>query len=190
MSDTKIELATKRAMLFHILTANHPENSVEAKWADINLENKIWTIDAKEMKIKNTHIVGLSDKAIEILKEQYFYSCNREFVFASIKSKSGHIHRDSLNRLINRLKNGKYKDLATAHGFRATFKTMCSKYILELNKLGISDKVVEFALAHQEHNQTIKSYERESSVATNENKIILMNWYGDFLCSLIRGDNG
>lgn len=104
-----------------MLTANRPSNTVEARWEDIDLENKIWVIPANQMKNKQEHIVALSDKALEILKNQKLLSFN-EYVFSRKNQK--HIARDTLSKAIRSLNNGKWKGVATPHGFRSFFKTL------------------------------------------------------------------
>lgn len=108
--NTTLELVTKNAILLQILTANRPSNTVEAKWQDIDLENKIWVIPANQMKNKQEHIVALSDKALEILKNQKLLSFN-EYVFSRKNQK--HIARDTLSKAIRSLNNGKWKGVAT-----------------------------------------------------------------------------
>lgn len=51
-NDNKMELPTKRAIYLQILSINRPFNTASAKWTDIDLEKKIWTIPASEMKTK------------------------------------------------------------------------------------------------------------------------------------------
>ena len=174
-------LATKRAMYIQILTANRPANTAEAKWEDIDLENGIWTIKSKEMKIKTaTHTIALNSYAIKILKEQKLLSANSRFVFPSIESKSGHLSAQSITNGLQDLGHrDKYKDLVTSHGFRSTFKTFCSINEAELLKKGIGEKIIEECLAHKEKDNIISTYERKR--ATIEQKIKLMQWYGDFL---------
>ena len=181
-TDNKMEIQTKRAIYLQILTANRPSNTVEAKWADIDFKKGIWTIKNIEMKMKNLHIIPLNSYMIKILKEQMQFSGNNEFVFPAI-NKLGHLHENSLSKAIRNLGGtNNYKGKATAHGFRATFKTICSLNDAELIKLGISEKVVENCLAHKEQNQIKYAYERQT--ATIEQKRALLQWYGDYLNSI------
>ena len=96
--DDKLELATKRALYLQILCVNRPANTASAKWEDIDLEKRIWTIKAREMKSRTPHQIALSSYAIKILKEQQLFSRNDKFVFPSTNA-AGHLHRDSLARL-------------------------------------------------------------------------------------------
>ena len=69
-TDDKLDLATKRALYLQILCVNRPANTASAKWEDIDLEKRIWTIKAREMKSRTAHQIALSSYAIKILKEQ------------------------------------------------------------------------------------------------------------------------
>ena len=181
-TDDKLDLATKRALYLQILCVNRPGNTASAKWEDIDLEKRIWTIKAREMKSRTAHQIALSSYAIKILKEQQLFSESDEFVFPSTNA-AGHLHRDSLSKAIRNLGGkGKYKDRATSHGFRATFRTICSTHKAELYGLGITEEAIESALAHVESNEVKRSYERKK--ATIEQIATLMQWYGDYLNSI------
>ena len=177
-----LDLNTKRALYLQILCVNRPINTVSAKWADIDLENGIWNIPAIEMKTRLPHQIALSKQAIKVLKEQKLFSANSEFVFPT-GTKAGHLHRDSISKAIRNLGGkGKYSGIATSHGFRATFKTICSLHEAELINLGISEKIVEDCLAHKESNEVKFAYERQK--ASCDKKKLLMQWYADFLESI------
>lgn len=182
-NDNKMELQTKRAIYLQILSVNRPFNTASAKWTDIDFENRIWTIPANEMKTRTAHEIPLSETMIQILKEQFLFSGNiSKFVFPAFNT-LGHIHRDSIGKAIRNLgAKNKYKEKASSHGFRATFRTICSQNKGELLKLGISEEVIESVLAHKELNQIKFSYERQK--ATIEQKRELLQWYENYLNNL------
>ncbi|MCI6344469.1 MAG: tyrosine-type recombinase/integrase [Campylobacter sp.] len=173
---------TKRALYLQILCVNRPINTASAKWADIDLQNGIWTIQGSEMKMNYAHKIALCSQAIRILQAQKLFSGDKIFVFPAA-NKDGHLNRDTISKAVRNLggKN-KYNGVATSHGFRATFRTICSLHKAELLKLGISDEAIESALAHKERDQVKFAYERET--ATLAQKRILMQWYADFLESI------
>ncbi|MCI7581591.1 tyrosine-type recombinase/integrase [Campylobacter sp.] len=181
-SDNKLDLQTKRALYLQILCGNRPINTASAKWSDIVLNNGIWTIKATEMKAKSEHKIPLSSYALKVLKEQRIFSANSEFVFPA-DTIAGHLHRDSISKAIRNLGGkDKYNGRATSHGFRATFRTVCSLHKAELLQMGISEEAIESILAHKEYNPVKFSYEREK--ATMEQKHKLLEWYGEYLNSI------
>lgn len=181
-SDNKLDLQTKRALYLQILCSNRPINTASAKWSDIDLNNGIWTIKATEMKAKSEHKIPLSSYALKVLKEQRIFSANSEFVFPA-DTIAGHLHRDSISKAIRNLwGKDKYNGRATSHGFRATFRTVCSLHKAELLQMGISEEAIESVLAHKEYNPVKFSYEREK--ATMEQKHKLLEWYGEYLNSI------
>ena len=100
------------------------------------------------MKTGFSHIINLSNEAIKVLKEQRIYCMqDSEFVFPSFEKikkrnyKISHMNRDTINKAIKNFgSKNKYLGKATAHGFRATFKTICTLNLAELGTLGISEK--------------------------------------------------
>lgn len=182
-ANTTLDIQTKRAIYLQILCVNRPINTASAKWIDIDLDSAIWSIPAKEMKMKHPHTIALSSYALDILKHQKkeFGFINNKFVFPTF-SKTGHINRDTLSKALRTFNNGKWEQKVTTHGFRATFRTICSLNKAELIQKGISDEVIEACLAHKTDNQVKFAYEREK--ATFEQKRILMQWYGDYLNNL------
>ncbi|TLD89049.1 site-specific integrase [Helicobacter sp. MIT 03-1614] len=156
LSAAHIEKQIKRALYLQILCVNRPANTAGSKWQHIDLETKVWSIPAKEMKMREPFTIALS--------------------------KEGHIHRDTLSKALRRLNKGKWQGKVTTHGFRATFRTICTLHKAELLQMGISDEVIEVCLAHKETNSIKYAYEREKS--TLQQQRILMQWYGDYLNAL------
>lgn len=178
-SDNKLDLQTKRAVYLQILCGNRPINTASAKWSDIDLNSGIWTIKASEMKTKSEHKILLCSYVLKVLKEQFLFSGNSAFVFPA-NTITGHLHRDSISKAIRNLGGkDKYSGKATSHGFRATFRTICSLHKAELLNMGISEEAIESVLAHKEYNPVKFSYEREK--ATTEQKRTLLEWYGKYL---------
>ena len=57
-----------RALEFTILSATRTNESIGARWSEIDLKDKTWTIPGERMKSKRPHRVPLSDRALAILK--------------------------------------------------------------------------------------------------------------------------
>lgn len=181
--DNKMDFQTKNAVYMQIFTANRPVNTAAAKWEDIDMQNEIWIIPASQMKMGVAHTVAISKQALHILKiqERNKFGSN-PYVFPAV-NKQNHLHRDSISKAIRNLGyKDKYKGIATSHGFRATFRTICTTNMATLINLGITDDTIEAVLAHKERNQIKARYERAK--ATDEQLKILLQWYCDYLDSL------
>jgi len=61
--------STKLAIEFLVLTATRSSEVRLAVWDEVDLNAKTWTIPATRMKMKEAHVVPLSERAIEILVE-------------------------------------------------------------------------------------------------------------------------
>ena len=59
----------RRALEFTILTAARSGEVLGARWDEIDLQRKVWTVPAERMKAGKEHRVPLSDRALAILKE-------------------------------------------------------------------------------------------------------------------------
>ena len=183
LSVADMDIQVKRALYLQILCVNRPANTASAKWEHIKLESRLWCIPAKEMKMREPFNIALSSYALRILELQKadFGILESPFVFPTI-SKDGHIHRDTLSKALRRLNKGKWNGKVTTHGFRATFRTICTLHKAQLLQIGISDEVIETCLAHKESNSIKYAYEREKS--TLKQQEVLMQWYGDYLNNL------
>jgi integrase len=151
-----------RALEFVILTAARKTEVTEARWCEINLATKLWTIPGERMKNGKEHRVPLSASAISVLTEiqetqetpyrgwRRGASLNREFIFAGVW-RSGGINGDALLDVLERM--GRQYDV-TVHGFRSTFRDWAAEQTDHPNE------VVEMALAHTIPNKTEAAYRR------------------------------
>jgi integrase len=124
-----------RALEFTILTAARTSEVIGARWDEIDLKARIWTIPASRMKAKVEHKVALSDRAIEILKG---LRSDKEFVFASGKDDKPLSNMAMLELLRGMAGNG-----YTVHGFRSAFRDWSGE------RTNTPRDVIEFALAHK-----------------------------------------
>jgi integrase len=76
----KVESASSLALQFTILTAARSGEVRGARWDEIDMDGKVWTIPASRMKAGVEHRVPRSDAAVEILEELAAHRCS-DFVF-------------------------------------------------------------------------------------------------------------
>jgi integrase len=144
----KHEGISPRALEFLILTASRTGDVTGARWSEINLATKTWTVPAGRMKGSREHRVPLSDRALEILKA---LPREGDFVFLG-GHKAAHIANDAINRLLKRL--GYTGEQATVHGFRSTFRDWAAE------RTATPNHVLEQALAHTIGNKVEAAYRR------------------------------
>lgn len=148
-----------------------PTNLRVMEWSEINFEEKIWTIPAEKMKMKNAHIVPLTDKVVSLLKEAELYK-QSDYVFYSPTTTKKPISDNSINQALQRIG---YKDKMTGHGFRHTASTLLHEHI-HIHK--IPSEVIELQLAHTDKNQIRAVYNKAQFL---DLRFELMNWWSNFL---------
>jgi len=135
-----------RAMEFTILTAARSGETIGARWGEIDLATKTWTIPANRMKAAKEHRVPLSARAVAIL-EAMPREADNDFIFVG-PTRAGLSHAAKIN-LIRRLG---YPDV-TVHGFRSTFRDWAGE------TTSFPHDVCEAALAHL-RGKTERAYQR------------------------------
>jgi len=159
---------TLHALRLLMLTATRPGETRGARWAEFDLNAALWVIPAQRMKMKIEHRVPLSTQAIGVINAMQSISAGRELVFPSPYYPSKPISENTFNSALARMG---YKNIATAHGFRALFSTVA-------NESGWNPDVIERQLAHKETNEVRAAYHRSTYLEDREK---LMQWWGDYL---------
>ncbi len=165
------ELQTKLGLKLLILTFVRTGELRGAKWSEIDLIKNEWRIPAERMKMRDPHIVPLSNQAIIILKQLQSMNGHREHVFPNRFRPLTFISENTLIYAIYRMG---YQNQATAHGFRATASTT-------LNEHGFRPDVIERQLAHAERNKVRASYNHAQYLPERRE---MMQWWADYLDNL------
>ena len=126
--------STKLAFRFLVLTACRPGEVLGARWSEIDLQAKEWTIPAERMKAGKKHRVPLSDQALAVLRQARSLSTGPGLVFPSRTGKE--LSNATMSKLAKELELG-----AVPHGFRSSFRDWCAD-------TGVAREVAEAALAH------------------------------------------
>jgi integrase len=58
------------ALVFMIATAVRPSEALNARWDEVDLDKKLWTVPASRMKTGKPHVVPLSSIALTVLERQ------------------------------------------------------------------------------------------------------------------------
>jgi integrase len=137
-----------RALEFTILTAARTGQTIGARWAEINLAERLWIVPAERMKAGREHRVPLSDAAMVIIEQMAAVRAS-DFVFPG--ARAGQSIGDST--ILNTLRRMGRGDI-TPHGFRSTFRDWCAERTL------FPAEVAEMALAHTVTNAVEAAYRR------------------------------
>ena len=127
--------AARLAVEFLALTACRVGEVLGARWTEVDLQGKVWTVPAARMKTTREFRVPLSGRALEILAEARALSGGSGLVFVSGRGKQ--LPRQTPGLLLRRAGIG-----GTPHGFRSSFRDWCAE------AGGVDRAVAEAALSH------------------------------------------
>jgi integrase len=153
------------ALEFTILTATRSGEVYGARWSEIDLEMKIWTIPACRMKAGREHRVPLSEHALATL-EKLLDAKTCDFVFPSPRGMRPLSHV-SMAKVVRRLRI----DGPTVHGFRSAFRDWAG------NETNFPREIAEAALAHAIGDKAEQAYRRGDAL---EKRRKLMDAWGAF----------
>jgi len=142
------EAVAARALEFAILCASRSGEVLGARWAEMDLSEKVWTIPAERMKAGKPHRVPLSARALAILTDLKKAEAG-EYVFPGAKPKRP-LSSHALLMLMRRTSAKEF----TPHGFRSSFRDWAGE------TTNFPRDVVEMALAHTVGDATERAYRR------------------------------
>lgn len=163
-----------RAVEFAVLTAARSGEVRGAKWSEIDMEAKVWTVPAERMKAKREHEVPLSDAAIKLLKS-LTRSDESDLLFPGTKGQP--LSDMSLTAVLRRMNadaplwTDKDGNTITVHGFRSTFRMWAAE------STNYPREVAEHALAHQLPDAVERAYQRGTQF---RKRAAMMNEWGKF----------
>jgi integrase len=140
------------ALEFTILTAARTGETLGARWSEIDLKAKVWTVPAERMKAGQEHRVPLSNCALTILEEMRNVLPQRGangMIFPGRGPKG--LSDMSLTMVLRRLK---IEPEPTVHGFRSSFRDWAGE-VTEFPR-----EVAEAALAHSIGDKVEQAYRR------------------------------
>ena len=144
-----------------------------AEWCEINFQESIWEIPAERMKMKISHLVPLSKQAISVIKALQPYTGEGKYLFPSHRSPLRCMSDNALNAALRRM--GFTKEEATAHGFRASARTMLDE------KLHFPVVIIEHQLSHSVRDALGTAYNRTSHLPE---RVEMMQRWSDYLDGL------
>ncbi|MGY3698939.1 integrase [Bradyrhizobium sp. USDA 3240] len=150
-----------RALEFAILTAARTGEVIGARWEEIDLNGRVWTIPAERMKGGQEHRVPLSDVAVEILahvrnvrQDAHVFPGDRRSALSNM----------AFLMLLRRMG----RDDITAHGFRSTFRDWVEE------QTDTPRAVAEMSLAHAIGNAVEAAYRRGDLF--EKRRVLMSKW--------------
>jgi len=164
---SNLSVTTRCLIEWQLLTLVRPSEASGTKWAEIDIDSKLWVIPAERMKAKREHVVPLSIQALDILEILRPLSAHRENVFPSRNDPKQSMNSQTANAALKRIG---YGGRLVAHGLRSIASTA-------MNEAGLNADVIEAALAHSDKNEVRKAYNRSTYLKQRKE---LMDWWGNF----------
>lgn len=149
-----------RALEFCVLTATRTGEVIGAKWSEVDLDTKLWTVPAERMKGGKAHRIPLSDRPLSILAK---LPREGEYVFAGARQ-----GKPLSNMAMLELIRGMRGKGATVHGFRSSFRDWASETTAYPNEM------LEIALAHVVGNKAEAAYRRGDQM--EKRRRLMQDW--------------
>lgn len=175
LSTASIKIVTRCLIEFQLHTMVRPSEAAGAKWAEFDLEQRLWNIPAERMKKKRPHSVPLTDQVLALLDVVKPISGRSEFVFPADRDPKKPTNSETANMALKRMG---FKGRLVAHGLRALASTT-------LNDQGFDADVIEMALAHIDKNQVRAAYNRSVYL---ERRQLLMQWWSNHIEEAAKGN--
>ena len=140
--------AIKLGLEFLILTATRSGEVRGARWDEIDLEERVWTVPAARMKRSRDHRVPLSPRAVEILEQARALSNYSGLIFPPAR-RAKMMSAGALSELLKELGVG-----CVPHGFRSSFRDWAAE------STDAPREVCELALAHVNSDRVEAAYRR------------------------------
>jgi integrase len=153
---------SSRALEFTVLTASRTSETIGAKWPEIGLAEKLWTVPAERIKGGRIHFVPLSGRVVEILEGlPRVEGC--DFVFPGDRNKNAPLSNMAMLRKLRGMRPG-----LVVHGFRSTFRDWAG------DRTNYQRETIETALAHAVEDETEAAYRR--STAVDKRRRLMADW--------------
>jgi len=150
------ESVAARALEFLTLTAARAGEVIGARWGEINVGEKLWSIPASRMKSGKPHAVPLSDAGMAVIEQTG--SRNRagtDRIFP--RNTAGDALSPPAMRRV--LADIGFADRTSVHGLRSTFSSWAAALSTAPHE------VIEMQLAHAVGDAVVRAYQRDALLA-------------------------
>jgi len=183
MSDYQGQPVTRAGLLLSALLLLRPGELRHMEWAWVDLDGATLTVPAETMKRTKEdkangppHIVPLAAQAVKLLRDLKALTGEGRYVFPALTTSQRCMSENTVRSALRRLGYG--NDDMTAHGFRATARTMIAE------RLGVEPEVIEAQLAHTVADSLGRAYNRTQFL---EQRRAMMSAWANYLDRLRDG---
>jgi len=174
VANASIKRTTRCLIEWQLHTMTRPAEASGARWAELNLDEKVWTIPAERMKKRKAHRIPLTSQALAILEVMRSISGHREHIFPSDRNPKSPCNSQTANMALKRMG---FAGRLVSHGLRSIASTT-------LNEQGFNAEIIEAALAHTDENQVRSAYNRADYF---ERRKPMMDWWSQHIESCAMG---
>lgn len=165
------EPVTRAGLLLMAHTFVRTSELIGARWDEFR--DEVWIIPEERMKRRLPHVVPISTHVRALLETLRPLTDESQYVLASPLQPDASISKNTLLFALYRLG---YRGRMTGHGFRSVASTI-------LNESGKwSRDAIERQLAHQETDKVREAYHRAEYL---DERIRMLQWYGDHLAASV-----
>ena len=175
VQSTGFEEVVKLLLVFVVLCASRPGEAIGARWSEIDVVDRLWTLPAERTKAQRLHRVPLSVQAVEVIERARALNRPGSLVFTVLNDRGAGrpVAPGAVARLLQALALGDERGRrVVAHGFRTTFR------VWAMEQAQASFEVCEAALAHVQADRTVAAYARSDVL---EARRALMQRWADYV---------
>lgn len=164
---------TAVALMLSSMLLVRPGELRHAEWSEIDFDGATWAIPGAKMKMRNDHIIPLPRQAIEALRQLKNITGHGRYIFSSLRAGDRPMSENTINAALRGM--GYSKEVHTAHGFRATARTILDEV------LGERVDLIEHQLAHTVKDANGRAYNRTAHLQA---RVAMMQTWADYLDNL------
>lgn len=167
----------RSALLLAPYLFSRPGELRQMRWADLDMNAGLWSLDRGSMKMRRDHIVPLCTQAKAIIEGMRPFSGHLEYVFPNARDPKRSMSDAAVNAGMRRLGIDTQEEL-TGHGFRAMARTILRE------RLKFDAEIIECQLSHVKQGSLGGAYDRTLFL---DDRIQMMQDWANYLDDLKAG---
>lgn len=156
-----MESRAARALEWLILTGTRTSETLGVVRSEIDIENAIWTIPAKRMKMNDEHRIPMSRQLLALIPDH-----NRDNLFPGYSGNA--LSNMAMSMMLRKMDLGHY----TVHGFRSSIRNWLAE------QTDAPHEIAERVLAHTVGGSVVAAYRRTDFL---DKRAVLMQAWADFI---------